>query len=64
MVFLRFKIRLTFESEDPRDSNPSASPQAQPSAICGYKKWHKVAEDDTCGDIVTKYMASRPQLNI
>ena len=64
MVFLRFKIRLTLKSEDPRDFNPSAPPQAQPSAICGSKKWHKVAKDDTCVDIVTKFMVSPPQLNI
>lgn len=67
LVRLRFVTTittgLTVEPEDPRDCNPSAPPQAQPSAICGCKKWHKVVEGDTCGSVVTEYQISHTQLD-
>lgn len=39
-------------------------PRLNPLLSADVKKWHKVAEGDTCGDIVTKYKISPTRLDI
>ncbi|RYP67949.1 hypothetical protein DL769_005627 [Monosporascus sp. CRB-8-3] len=43
--------------------NPTAPTPTQPVAICGCKKWHKVASGDNCDAIIKKYAITKVNFN-
>ncbi|KAF2466140.1 uncharacterized protein BDR25DRAFT_377868 [Lindgomyces ingoldianus] len=43
--------------------NPTAPTPTQPGAVCGCKKWHKVADGNTCDEIIKQYGITKANFN-